>query len=97
MTDGCKDLRDLRVPVTSRQEHLHAIVEALYRGKLEIEPVTVEELLRIADFLGMQCISEACQKYISDFIVEAVPVEVHLNSTRAHTHTHACTHQYRTQ
>ena len=74
--DNSSDLSSLQISITARQDHLHGIVEALYSKQLLLEPCLVEALLRIADFLGMSCIMDACQQYLRDEIVKECPVQV---------------------
>ena len=74
--DDSADLKHLHVPTTCSQPRLHALVEALYRKSLLIEPSSAEELLRLAHHLGIRCIVDACAGYIIKNIVPELPLQV---------------------
>ena len=70
------ELHCLHIPFAAEHDQLHAVVKALYTGVLFVKPETVEALLRIADFLGIACISDACQSFVKRLIVSECPMEV---------------------
>lgn len=63
------ELRKLHVSTRATQAQLHALVAALYCRDIELSPATVEVMLQTADFLGMQCIFDACESYLLDHVV----------------------------
>lgn len=79
--EAWKQLHDLQVPIATRRECLHALVEGIYRGTLTLLPDTAEEMLRIAELLGMDAISSVCQQYLTEQIVQHLPAEVCHHST----------------
>ena len=75
---ACSSTSLQRLPVgfVSSNEQLRVLVSALYSRTLHLEHESVEHILRISDFLGLACISEACQQYIAKHISYHLPVEV---------------------
>lgn len=74
--ESAEELLCVRVPITTDQRLLHGVVEALYAGHLKLGPACVEAHLRVADFLGLNCISETCQEYITRIMLPHCPVKV---------------------
>ena len=74
--EDTENLRRLPVGIATRQEHLHTIVAGLYATQITLAADPIEEVLRVADYLGMSCIVDACQIYITDNVLPLHPLEV---------------------
>lgn len=57
-------LHSAAVPVLKSQEQVHTMDQAIYDKEISLTAGTGEGILRAADFLGMACISDACQRFI---------------------------------
>jgi hypothetical protein len=66
--EGCfSDTRQLGAMVLGLdlpQELLHSVVRALYAGAIELGPGNVEQVLQVAQFLGMEVLQRACADYL---------------------------------
>jgi hypothetical protein len=70
-----KDVRELDSMVVGLdvpQQLLRNVVRSLYSGAIELSPVNVEQVLMVAQYLGMECVLQACSEYLLEDCLEAL-------------------------
>lgn len=68
----------VHVPITCNQAVLHLIIQGLYTQRICLTASSAEDVLRALHFLGMDCIANACKKYLQMRIMSKQPVQVQM-------------------